>query len=174
MDESQFWSIIDESLKKSAGSFDAQEEALHNLLKALLIDEIDQFVKMFHKFEQDAYRWDIWAAAYLVGGGCSDDSFMDFRSWLISRGQTAYDRVIETPDNLADIDPGEDYFFESFQYIPSEVYKECSGEEWKDISGICRHREPGKPDWDFDFDNDEEMSCRLPRLWEKEQRAKNR
>ena len=32
------------------------------------------------------YRWDMWAAAYLIGGGCSDDGFIDFRAGLIAQG----------------------------------------------------------------------------------------
>lgn len=32
------------------------------------------------------YRRDLWAAAYIIGGGCSDDSFIDFRAGLIAQG----------------------------------------------------------------------------------------
>lgn len=31
----------------------------------------------------EAYRRDLWAAAYHANGGCSDDGFIDFRIWLI-------------------------------------------------------------------------------------------
>ena len=35
----------------------------------------------------DSYRWDLWGAAYLANGGCSDDGFDYFRGWLIGQGR---------------------------------------------------------------------------------------
>ncbi|MEU2112293.1 DUF4240 domain-containing protein [Streptomyces sp. NPDC019507] len=47
-------------------------------------------------------RWDGWAAGYLLGVGCSDDSFMDFRAGLIALGRAWYERAISSSDSLAD------------------------------------------------------------------------
>ncbi|MEI5006890.1 DUF4240 domain-containing protein [Streptomyces sp. PmtA] len=47
-------------------------------------------------------RWDVRAAAYVIGRGCSDDSFMDFRAGLIALGRAWYERAIGPPDSLAD------------------------------------------------------------------------
>ncbi|WP_412769018.1 DUF4240 domain-containing protein [Micromonospora zamorensis] len=44
----------------------------------------------------------MWAAAYLIGGGCSDDSFIDFRAGVIALGREWYERVLVSPDGLAD------------------------------------------------------------------------
>ncbi|MEU1251459.1 DUF4240 domain-containing protein [Micromonospora arida] len=41
--------------------------------------------------------WDVWAAAYLIGGGCSDDSFIDFRAGVIALGREWYERVLASP-----------------------------------------------------------------------------
>lgn len=46
---------------------------------------------------QALYRWDVWAAAYLIGGGCSDDSFMDFRAGLIAQGRDWYQKAAASP-----------------------------------------------------------------------------
>ena len=50
-----------------------------------------------------ANRWDLWAAAHLALGGASDDSFLDFRNWLISHGRETYERASADPASIADL-----------------------------------------------------------------------
>jgi Protein of unknown function (DUF4240) len=52
-----------------------------------------------------AGRADLWGAAFILNGGCSDDGFNDFRGWLIAQGRTVYEAALENPDSLADIVP---------------------------------------------------------------------
>jgi hypothetical protein len=33
----------------------------------------------------------LWAVAYYLNNGCSDDSFSNYRGWLISEGRTKYE-----------------------------------------------------------------------------------
>ncbi|MFH9352577.1 DUF4240 domain-containing protein [Kitasatospora sp. NPDC017646] len=47
-------------------------------------------------------RWDVWAAAHLIGGGCSDDSFVGFRAGLIAFGRDWYERAADAPESLAE------------------------------------------------------------------------
>lgn len=47
-----------------------------------------------------AYRTDIWALAYLLRGGCSDDSFDAFRGWLISQGRQVFEARLAEPDGF--------------------------------------------------------------------------
>ena len=35
----------------------------------------------------EAYRWDIWAIAFIINGGCSDDGFEYFRGWLVRKAK---------------------------------------------------------------------------------------
>jgi hypothetical protein len=35
----------------------------------------------------------VWAAAYLIGGGCSGDAFIDFRAGVIAQGRDWYEKV---------------------------------------------------------------------------------
>ncbi|MEM0947908.1 MAG: DUF4240 domain-containing protein [Pseudomonadota bacterium] len=48
----------------------------------------------------DAYRNDIWALAYLLQDGCSDDAFEDFRNWMILQGRTMFDGIVAAPDQF--------------------------------------------------------------------------
>jgi hypothetical protein len=51
----------------------------------------------------DAYRSPLWAAAYVINGGCSDDGFECFRGWLIVQGRDVHERIVADPDALADL-----------------------------------------------------------------------
>src|SRR6266567_1831314 len=128
----QFWAIVEEtrdgfdpSLRD--GNMDRQVQRFTESLGGLPPDEILQLARIFRERMNEAYRHDLWAAAYVIAGGCSDDWFMNFRSWLISMGRKAYEAAIRDPEALVDIAdaPGvEDVFFEEFQYIPRQVYEE--------------------------------------------------
>src|SRR5207247_1890272 len=116
-----------------------------------------------------AYRWDLWAAAYWLGGGCSDDGFIDFRSCLISLGKTDYERILADPDNLVDVvdRPDAPYMHsEGFQYIASRVYKELTGEEMPVSEDDAGEYVPIEPAGErIDHDSDAVMQKRFPRLF---------
>ncbi len=59
---------------------------LNTELRRLALDEVVSFHGHFTDCVDRAYSWPLWAAAYIMGGGCSDDGFWDFRSTLISMG----------------------------------------------------------------------------------------
>lgn len=111
----------------------------------------------------EAYRWDLWAAAYIIGGGCSDDGFMDFRATLISHGREIYEQALEDPESLADLGKmDEDYwFYEGYQYVPSEVAEEMSGEAPDRYAPAPD--EPSGDEWDED--SVERMYPRLAKLY---------
>ena len=47
-----------------------------------------------------AYRTDVWALAYLLRGGCSDDSLDAFRGWLILQGRKVFEATLADPDSF--------------------------------------------------------------------------
>src|SRR6185369_16521467 len=77
-----------------------------------------------------AYRWDLWAAAYIVNGGCSDDGFEYFRAWLISQGQRFYEKCLADPEAVGARaerdDQNED---EEFLHCAAEAYREKTGRD---------------------------------------------
>ncbi|WP_329437515.1 DUF4240 domain-containing protein [Streptomyces sp. NBC_01280] len=52
--------------------------AVADRLSALPAEEILAFEQRFSGLRDVVYRWDVWADAYLIGGGCSDDRFSEF------------------------------------------------------------------------------------------------
>ena len=117
MTEEQFWEIVESTKAAAGGSFDEHFKKLVSRLTTLEPEQIAAFDLNFDVLSIRAYSWDLWGAAYVIHGGCSDDSFTDFRSWLISMGRDVYQRALADPESLADIELGpdgeEDAFFGS-------------------------------------------------------------
>ncbi len=113
----------------------------------------------------EAYTWDLWGAAYLINGGCSDDGFAYFRAWLISCGQSVYSSALRKPDSLSSIvDPDrDDYEFEDLWGIAQVIYEETTGSEMPTVDFAW----PAEPKGDrWDFDDDEQVTRKLPKLAE--------
>jgi len=128
MDEAQFWTIIDKARDAAGGDAEEQLEELSEILSTLLPHEIVAFDRLLSQYHAQADSWDLWGAAYVIGGGCSDDGFLDFRGWLISRGEKAYRNALADPESLVHVvRKDEDCRVEGYQYIASQVWKEKTG-----------------------------------------------
>ena len=173
MDENYFWAIIAtsrEAAKRRKRSvtqdfLGPHMEELAKALRQLPPEEIVAFDRRFSSYRDLAYRWDVWGAAYWLGGGCGDDGFLDFSSCLISLGKDLFFQVLGDPDALADIADRPDVPYlqaEGFQYVAMRVYKEKTGEDMPQPEVERRRAKPkGRL---FDFDNEELMRRHYPKL----------
>jgi hypothetical protein len=163
MDESQFWTVIESGGRNARNDLDRQLEAVRNKLQKLSPEEVGEFLRLFNQKLADAYTWDLWGAAYLIHGGCSDDGFYYFRAWLISQGRTVYEAAVRNPDSLAGrTDPErDDYEFEDLWSLPRAVYEELTGEEMPPVDVRWPARPKGRR---WNFDDDEQVSRWLPEL----------
>ncbi len=100
MDAGRFWEII-ETARASARRDREFHETLTDHLATLTGQDILEYHERFEKMHGALYRRDLWAAAYLIGGGCSDDSFIDFRAGLIAQERDWYEQAMTSPDSLA-------------------------------------------------------------------------
>lgn len=103
MDEDGFWRLVGEVW---AGEQNITPAVLHRLtdrLSRLSGEQLDGFVRAFDAAHLRAYRWDLWAAGYVIQDSMGDDGFTDFRTWLIAHGRAVYDRALADPDTLADL-----------------------------------------------------------------------
>lgn len=167
MNENEFWSIIDRAIKVSGNNPDEKEEALTTEIMKLTPKEIFEFAKLFDEKNSKAYRWDLWGAAYIINGGCGDDSFMDFRASLICMGETIYESALKNPDSLASVefdDPEEDLFFEGYQYIAFTAYEDKTEEEMPDTE-VDSSENPEGEEWSEESEDDLHRIC--PNLFEK-------
>ena len=163
MDASEFWAVLESGGTEALDAPDVQLEAIRRRLEELQPEELLDFHRLFNQRMDDAYSWDLWGAAYLINGGCSDDGFAYFRSWLISRGRATYEAALRAPDSLADLVDADrdDYEFEDLWGLALDVYRERTGDEPPAIEDGARV-EPAGDRWDFD--DEEQASQRLPRL----------
>lgn len=159
MDIQQFWNII-ENIKGSV----EPEEAIKSQLNDLTPEEMVSYQEHFDTLHERAYHWDLWGAAYIMEGGCSDDGFTDFRYGLISKGKNVYETVLSDPDSLSELDFGAEISNELFGYSALDVFEEKTGNEMP-RKKFEQPEDPVGEEWDFD--NDTENRKRLPKLCEK-------
>ena len=132
MDRAEFWKLIDEAKEVSGGDLETQLDALVNRLTEYPPEEIVSFQSILHQVMDESYTRDLWAAAYILNGGCSDDCFDYFRGWLIAHGEQVYNEALRDPETLAPlaaITDLDDYAFESILYAAWTAYEDKTGQE---------------------------------------------
>lgn len=130
MKTEQFWNIIESAKHKSPKNSERQVKLIGQTLESLPAKEIVAFDKIYDRLRFRAYSWDLWEAANLLKGGCSDDGFEDFRAWLISRGRKVYEAAMRDPDSLVRqaADSQDNYELGSMLYVASHAYERATGE----------------------------------------------
>jgi hypothetical protein len=103
MTHEQFWTIIEKACQSDPRSAHEWAERLTDNLAQLPADEIVEWNHIFDRLAAQAYYTDLWAAAYVINGGASDDGFYYFRCWLIGMGRQIYESAIKDPNSLADV-----------------------------------------------------------------------
>lgn len=172
MDTQQFWSLIEDARSQTSDSADAETVAdkAGALLSSHSSEEIIAAQQVLWDLMATSYRSPLWAAAYLINGGCSDDGFDYFRGWLITQGREVFDRILADPDALADLPAirdaaadGDEKECEATLDIASDAYLTATGEQLPSGAYTVQYPELD-PEWDFDFDDQAELNRRLPRL----------
>ncbi|MBZ0280607.1 MAG: DUF4240 domain-containing protein [Anaerolineae bacterium] len=129
MDEASFWQLIDWTRAASGDDSYQHIELLVEELAKLSESDILDFDTIFDRHKDRAYNRNLWAACQVIGDG-GDDSFSDFRGWLIAQGKDVYERALADPDSLADaVDPDTDTQPESFTYVSMKAFERRTGNE---------------------------------------------
>ena len=133
MDVDRFWQLIEES-RQEAGDCEEQAKVLTERLELLMPEEIVSFQMHLHGRMRESYRHDIWAVAYIINGGCSDDGFDYFRGWLIARGRDFFETVMRTPERVGEGVPAGaehdyDHECESMLYVAHKAHESKTGQE---------------------------------------------
>ncbi|MBU2669741.1 DUF4240 domain-containing protein [Actinoplanes bogorensis] len=163
-----FWAVISRATaERPASPAEVARRAVADLATRDP-DEIVAWGRHLDKVMAASGTQDLWAAAYLINGGVGEDGFDSFRGWLIAHGREAVARSVKAPDSLADVavikaaaDTGAVFEAEEVLSIAAEAYAEATGSPLPEGD-----RPVIRPDvaelWDFD--NEEEMHRRLPKL----------
>lgn len=158
MDDDAFWTLIEGNVvRDETGAVEVS--GLEETLCARSIDDVAAFDRLFTKFLSRSYSWDLWGAAYLINGGCSDDGFEYFRGWLIAMGRRAYENALTSPDSLVEI-AQENSECEDVLHVSSRAFERLTG------GGEFQREPQSYPELGegWDFDDEEEMKRRYPKL----------
>jgi hypothetical protein len=101
MSQDQFWQMVEASREKPGDGM-ANPKRLRVALGRLRAAEILGFQLRLQECLAASYRLDLWAVAYLVKGGCSNDGFDYFRGWLIAQGRSYFETALADAERAAD------------------------------------------------------------------------
>jgi predicted DNA-binding WGR domain protein len=163
----EFWNLIERAKKKSAGDVEEQAQILNEILTERPIEDIVEFGKIFDYLMAVSYRSDLWAAAYIIQGGCSDDMFDYFRAWVISQGKEAFEATLENPETLAKIinpEDVEEVDGECMLYIAQEAYENKTGGNMNEFFELEGH--VNFPEIELDW-KENDLEKMFPKLCQK-------
>jgi uncharacterized protein DUF4240 len=168
MKTDDFWAVIARATADRPGSPAEVAKRAAADLATRDPEEIVAWARHLDKVMVASGTDDLWAAAYLINGGCSEEGFDNFRGWLIAHGREVVARSVKSPDALADLpsvraaaDTGAVFEAEEVLSIAAEAYAQATGSEMP--VGETPVTRPEAADL-WDFDDEEEMQRRLPRL----------
>jgi hypothetical protein len=108
MDETELWQLLERAKDESGGDCAEGAQLLTDWLAEREPEEIVAFESVVGRLMARSYRWDLWAAAYIINGGCSDDGFDYFRGWLIAQGKEVFYAALADPETLIGVAPEDD------------------------------------------------------------------
>jgi hypothetical protein len=123
--EEWFWALID-------AHRDGEDYDLDGLVADLATkpkNDILDFGARLGKLLDQSYRGDLWGAAYLANGGCSDDAFDYFRGWLVSRGQKVFEAALANPDSIVDAVGAGEVELEELLYAAPRAWEKKTGKD---------------------------------------------
>jgi hypothetical protein len=151
MDRSRVWAFIDDTRTVSDDCPARHAKSLSARLERLDPDEIVEFAEHWRELDVAAYRWELWAAAYLLNGGCDDVCFEHFRSYVIGLGEEVYTRALDDPDSLVFLACGPARQFAhdaaALGAAAEEAYERATGCELPEV-GPELPEEPAGEEWD--------------------------
>jgi hypothetical protein len=128
MDEDKFWQIIKMTRDDSKRYYQRQCQLLTEYLGRLSSQEIIEFDRTFSFLMARSYSFRLWEPAYSLNGGCSDDAFEYFRSWLIAQGKNKFYWTIKYPRLLFFVGVKELIEnYEGIAYCAYDAYQQKTG-----------------------------------------------
>jgi len=160
----EFWTIIES----------ADERTIVNTLYRLSQKDIIDFERHLRERIIECDHYHIVAAFKIIDGYVTDDPYLYFRCWLISKGRNAFENALQNADTISDVlGDGESPDCEGLLYVATRAYEIKTGKSENDSfpRTICQSE---GLDYDFnapptkgtDF-RDEDLPAICPRLWKR-------
>jgi hypothetical protein len=179
MNENEFWSIIDNSIHASIeGNYEQVAFIKQRLIdmEACQIYSFEEILRL-KLFECNDFK--IMAAARIINDFISDDSYLYFRCWLISKGRSVFEEALKNPDSLVKYVGKEEIpDCEDLLYVATEAYSMNTGKEEDDTFPRATYIQKGL-DYDIGAQpikgkdwNEEELANICPNLFKSFQKKK--
>lgn len=163
MTQDEFWNTIGRARLRAGDRPNRLCDALRQELENRMPSEVAAFAGHYSECMAEADTWELRAAAAILRERSTDDDFDAFRSWLISHGQAAFERVLHNVETLVELDsglnPSEDCFLREYARVAHDVYEEMTGEAMARNSDFLPD-DPSGLAWER-----HELPRRFPRLW---------
>lgn len=171
LDEDVYWEIVQKSVDNTSSDGEQLDYLVGELTRLSPLDIIG-FSFRTSRLLAESYLQQLWCAAYIMNGGCSDDGFDYFRAWLISRGKGIYRRAVVDPDSLIEIAEGEDeYELELFLGAPYTAFEKVTGSKAYSYMDGTKFREKYGAflgiQFEWSEDDADSMKRICPRLYER-------
>jgi hypothetical protein len=154
---SEFWDVVGQA--RARGNRCAEfARALERILSELSSTEIEAFARDQANLMQTSYRWDLWGAAFVINGGCSDDGFDDFRGWLMLQGRDVWEAALRDPESLAGVSFDGDAACEDVLYAASKAHEQVAGGSLPPLRNDRPNQPAGTP-W-----QEEDLEALYPKL----------
>jgi hypothetical protein len=127
--EQEFWKLIENAKADNNGDAARQMEILADYFAQRSIADIYELYKIISKFHNIADRTSLWAACFIINVGCSNDGFMDFRSWLILQGEKVFHDALHDPESLVDTECAPGRASAGTEFLASRAYENKTGQE---------------------------------------------
>jgi hypothetical protein len=169
MEISEYWELVDDVLAEADDELDGDEvlDTYAAFLADLPPDELADISRLVKQLDARATTWPVLGACAVLLGTGGDAEFEDFRGWLISRGRETFEKVVASPDALADVvEPGSEdsYQIEGWVSAADVAYVEIMDEDPDDPTidypVVLSDRDPDA----LDTDDEELLAARYPRL----------
>lgn len=161
INEDLFWELIEE-----CGKDDDVAHRLTGRLEGFKPREIVNFKKIETRLMRRAYRWDLWAVAFIMMSGCGDDAFEYFRAWLIGRGRKHFEAALQDPEKAADgVEQGDQVENEAMLSVAENAYlavAKAGGEDFMEKVAPAADVEVQGAEW-----KEEDLPKMFPRLCER-------
>ena len=164
MTREEFWELIDAA--RAIAMFDRARlpGALRDELAAMDEHELLAFVRHFEDLRLESFRHELLAAAWIAGGGASDDDFSDFRDWLITLGRDAFEDALHDPQRILDHAEPADLKIPFDADVAAAIYDALGAATGtRDLPREMQRPVPARPagrEW-----KPQDLPRRFPKLW---------
>lgn len=156
----ELWDVIGQA--RATGTSCAEcARALERILSELPSAEIEAFARDQEDLMRTSYRWDLWGAAFVINGGCSDDGFDYFRGWLMLQGRDVWESALLEPESLARVSFEGDAECEDALYSAGKAYESVAGSHLTS-TGDHLPDAPSGTAW-----QETDLKALYPTLWER-------